>query len=198
MCQVKSMYRFMKIHYFFQVFREWWRILTAYQYSQCFRSMLYFLLSQCTTPNMWAIFLSFSPFSITIKRFLLKIIPFGNFQYSNDVLSFVFNVMCIVCSTIWPSFYSYYATVATEQILTIGDATYNSNWFNYPVKMQKHVVLIVARSQKRVLFSGLNLMYCTVEYFGKVSNPLGYYWIKTIWLEWVWDVEFNLTFFLDS
>lgn len=140
-------------------------------------------------------FLSFSPFSITIKRFLLKIIPFGNFQYSNDVLSFVFNVMCIVCSTIWPSFYSYYATVATEQILTIGDATYNSNWFNYPVKMQKHVILIVARSQKRVLFSGLNLMYCTVEYFGKVSNPLGYYWIKTIWLEWVWDVEFNLTFF---
>lgn len=93
-------------------------------------------------------------------------------QYSADVLAFVFNLMCIVCSMIWPSYYCYFATIATEEILAVGDYTYNSKWYNYPVKLQKHVILIVARSHKRVHFSGLNLMYCTLEYFGKVKMSL--------------------------
>lgn len=100
-------------------------------------------------------------------------------QYSADVLAFVFNLMCIVCSMIWPSYYCYYATIATEEILAVGDYTYNSKWYNYPVKLQKHVILIVARSHKRVHFSGLNLMYCTLEYFGKVRMSYKYMHFKT-------------------
>lgn len=46
---------------------------------------------------------------------------------------------------------------------------YNSNWFEYPTKLQKYAILTIARSQQPVYFTGFGLISCTSEVFGKVS-----------------------------
>lgn len=68
----------------------------------------------------------------------------------------------------WPTCFCFFASAATEKLSSVGNMAYNSNWYDYPVGMQKHMVLIIARSQEPVYFSGLSLIRCTVETFGKV------------------------------
>lgn len=75
----------------------------------------------------------------------------------------------IVCSLVWPFLFCHYATIATERIADIGQFTYASDWFDYPIDIQKSMILIIARSQEPIKFSGLNVFYCNIEVFGKVS-----------------------------
>lgn len=68
----------------------------------------------------------------------------------------------------WCGFYCYFATMASDRLLSIGDAVIATDWYNYPVKWQKFVILIALRSGKPVYFKGLNVITCTLEVFGKV------------------------------
>lgn len=76
--------------------------------------------------------------------------------------------MSIVCGFNWPSIYCGLATHVTGRISSIGDSTYNSNWYDYPPELRKFVNLIITRSQEPVYFTGFNLIGCTLEIFGKV------------------------------
>lgn len=64
--------------------------------------------------------------------------------------------------------FCYFANIATEYIETIGDITYDSNWFNHPVEMQKYFIMIISRSHKPTHFTGLHLIPCSLEELGKV------------------------------
>lgn len=78
---------------------------------------------------------------------------------------------CILCALFWPAFLCYSATFATEQINNkIADTLYESNWYDFPPELQKYVVLIIARTQDTVYFTGMNLIGCTLEIFGKVTT----------------------------
>lgn len=71
---------------------------------------------------------------------------------------------------LWPSFFCYFATSATDQIASIGDAAYESNWYYLPPKIHKYITMVIIRSQYSVYFTGLGLVRCTLEVFGNVSD----------------------------
>lgn len=84
-------------------------------------------------------------------------------------MDFFYRMVCVLCGLIWPSLYCYYATSTVDRVSSVGESVYDLNWFEYPLEMQKIVALMIARSQKSGQFSGLNLIYCTLEAFGKVQ-----------------------------
>lgn len=69
----------------------------------------------------------------------------------------------------WPAIFCIYANFATDQVSAIGDVAYDLKWYNCPLKMQKFIILIIARSQYPAKFTGLGLCDCSLEIFGKVS-----------------------------
>lgn len=79
------------------------------------------------------------------------------------------NIIGIVCSLVLLSVFCYYANLAIDRVLSIGDTVYALNWFNYPVRMQKYLILMIARSQERIEFTGLGLIKCSLEAFGQLS-----------------------------
>lgn len=85
------------------------------------------------------------------------------------MVAFVFDVICVICSLIWTSLFCYYGNYASDRVSSIAVTTYDVDWFNYPVKLQKFIILTILRSQIPVYFNGLNLIDCTIEVFGTVS-----------------------------
>lgn len=85
-----------------------------------------------------------------------------------------FHIVAIFSSMVWPSLFSYYATFVTNRIASVGYAAYDSNWFEYPLELQKYFVLIIARSKQSSYFMGFGLIQCTLEVFGQVRFLLEY------------------------
>lgn len=82
--------------------------------------------------------------------------------------------MCLTCALIWLTSFCYFANTVTDRIASIGDIAYDSNWIDYPLNLQKFITVIVTRSQRPVYFSGLNLVPCTMETYGKVIKMIIY------------------------
>lgn len=55
-----------------------------------------------------------------------------------------------------------------DQVEDIGFAAYDAEWYNYPSKLQKYNLVMMSRSQEEVNFTGIGMMFCNLEYFGKV------------------------------
>ncbi|XP_031636412.1 odorant receptor 67c-like isoform X2 [Contarinia nasturtii] len=85
----------------------------------------------------------------------------------------LFDVSCIVCSLSWPSLMCYFASLATDKIASLGDVAYGSDWDKYPLSIRKYIILIIARSQEPVYFTGMNLVNCTLEVLGKLCKTGG-------------------------
>lgn len=81
-----------------------------------------------------------------------------------------YGIICIICASAWPFLFCYFATLASERILTVGQTTFNSNWYMFPPELQKYLILIIARSQKPVYFNGFGLVHCTLETLAKVNG----------------------------
>lgn len=64
----------------------------------------------------------------------------------------------------------HFANLTTDHVANISYAAFESDWYEYPVDVQKYILLIMARSQNPVYFNGLGLLDCTLESFGKVWN----------------------------
>lgn len=94
--------------------------------------------------------------------------PFKQSEFDPGV--FGMDVLCLVCSLMWSFLFCYFANLATDHVSAIGDVAYCLNWFDHPVEMQKYLILIVARSHDRIYFTGLDLIPCTIEVFGKVTK----------------------------
>lgn len=88
-------------------------------------------------------------------------------QSEFDTVAVAFNILCVVCLS-WPTLYCYFATITTYRISAIGEDAYFSNWYNYPLVVQNFLSLIIARSQNNMQFSGMGLIHCNAETFGKV------------------------------
>lgn len=94
------------------------------------------------------------------------------FKADFDAVALVFNIMCVICATYWQTFFCIYANMVTDKVADVGFSAYDAEWYAYPLKLQKYNLVMIARSQEEIHFSGLNFMYCTLEYFGKVSVTL--------------------------
>lgn len=82
----------------------------------------------------------------------------------------VYDILCFVTSLIWPYFFCYFATFASDRVSSIGNIAYTSNWYEYPQPLRRYIILIVALSQQPIHFSGLGIIRCTLETFGGVSS----------------------------
>ncbi|XP_055304972.1 putative odorant receptor 85d [Sitodiplosis mosellana] len=117
-------------------------------------------------------------FSLLPGSALFLALTMFNTENSNiDALLIVWCTVCITGSLLWPFLFCKFATIATNKIHNIGLLTH-SDWFTYPLDLQKSMILIIARSQEPIHFSGLNLFYCNVEVFGKIiKTSCSYYLI---------------------
>lgn len=89
---------------------------------------------------------------------------------------------------IWPALFCLSATLATDRICGVAMSTFDSNWYEFPVEMQKYIILIIARSQKPAYFDGMKLVHCTLQTLTVVSGILDQFctWRKS------WRIfEFN-------
>lgn len=105
-----------------------------------------------------------------IRKLIFKCIALFLLEFQSDFepATFIMDFLGILCSLMWPSIFCYFADWTTERISKMGDTVYGFNWFDQPVKMQKFMILMIARSQERIYFSGLGLVTCSLEAFGKV------------------------------
>lgn len=83
---------------------------------------------------------------------------------------FAMDVICQSAGMMWPYLFCHFANLTTDRVLAIGNVIYDLNWIDYPVNMRKYIILLIARSQQPIIFSGLYLFPCTLEVFGLVSN----------------------------
>lgn len=78
--------------------------------------------------------------------------------FSNmTVIAACFTYTCILCFS---------ATNASQDLYDVGTSVYLSKWYLYPTSMQKYFLPIA--SQRKVEFSGYNIIYCNMESFLKV------------------------------
>lgn len=91
------------------------------------------------------------------------------FQSDFEPAVFGMDMVCIICSLLWPYLFCHYGNSTMDKVSTIGDIAYNSNWFELPVKLQKQFIFIILRSHKRSSFIGFHLIPCTMQVFGQVS-----------------------------
>lgn len=84
---------------------------------------------------------------------------------------FAMDIAATVSSFLFPSFFCYFGTSASEHV-SISDVIYDSNWYDQPIEIQKYIGLMIARSQEEVNFSGIGLVTCSLEVFGKVNCVL--------------------------
>lgn len=75
-------------------------------------------------------------------------------QSAIDLGVIAFDLLCFICSLIWPFSFCYFANTTFEQMLSIGDDAYNINWYDCPTNMQKHIILIMLRSYEVLPFMG--------------------------------------------
>lgn len=63
----------------------------------------------------------------------------------------------------------YLGDMATSKCATTNEDVYHTNWYKYPVKMQKFIILIMMRSQKQFVFKGFSLLQCSLPAFKEVG-----------------------------
>lgn len=86
-----------------------------------------------------------------------------------DWVLIAFHTVCTACSLFWPCMYCHFSTQTSFRIASIGDIAYGANWYGYPPEVQKYLVMIIARSQEPIFFSGFGFIFCTMEVLLKVS-----------------------------
>lgn len=79
------------------------------------------------------------------------------------------NVVCVTYGLLWSFLLCYFSTLTSQSISSFGDVVYSSNWHMLRSSDKKLLVLIIARSQKPILFTGLKLVPCTLNVFASVN-----------------------------
>lgn len=85
----------------------------------------------------------------------------------------------IVGSLAFPFWLSLTMTNTTANIGQINQIAYSSEWIKYPAGVRKYTVMMMARSQKNIYFTGLKLVYCTLEEFMKVFIIIITFFLKS-------------------
>lgn len=102
------------------------------------------------------------------RRHIFNFSPIFDFQASFDAVDIAFRIVRIFCASIWASLYCYFAAFATQRISSTGDSVYKLIWFNYPLGIQKSLVLLIAQSHRPMDFTGLKIVHCSLEALGRV------------------------------
>lgn len=110
-------------------------------------------------------------FSLLPANVLMLSLTMYTMEHSDfDVGVLGMDMIALFNAMLWPAFFCYFGNLAADGVSAIGLVAYDLNWFEHPVEMQKFLILTIARSNKRAEFSGLQLIPCSMEMFGKVNH----------------------------
>lgn len=62
----------------------------------------------------------------------------------------------------------YVGTEVSSKVTCVANSAYNMDWYNFPLKLQTFVLLIMIRGQEPFYLSGCGLMSCTLNNFLQV------------------------------
>lgn len=142
------------------------RISTAAQYSHIWSRTLYSLLRQCLIWKRWILLISF--FLNGVAKLIHFCLPSQGLKDAGIELFFCLG--CISIGTMWPFYLCQSGTAATFAIGEIGTTVNNSNWYDYPPKVRKYIILMIAQSQIPICFTGFKIMQCSLEVFMRVCT----------------------------
>lgn len=86
-----------------------------------------------------------------------------------SIANIPYELLSIANVMTWPYLCCRYASFTVDRISSLGEDVYDLNWYEYPIELRKYFVMIIARSQTPIEFTGLGLIYCNLNRFGKVS-----------------------------
>lgn len=64
--------------------------------------------------------------------------------------------------------YSYFGTYTTEIFFKYSDYLFESPWNNLPVKLQKHILVMIRNAQRSQCYRGNGLFILDLNFFAKV------------------------------
>ncbi|XP_063924642.1 odorant receptor 67a-like [Zophobas morio] len=123
-----------------------------------------FLMEYCQEINHYtnAIFLNQVIVSTAIICMQLFIVSQKEFLLPNKLKCLGYCLMEIVETVI----YCFNAELLSEASENVGNAAYNSKWYDTNVsELRKSIVLVISRSQKRIVFSGFGLVLINLKTF---------------------------------
>lgn len=86
--------------------------------------------------------------------------------------------------------FCYYGNMVTWECHLVSISAYDTLWYLYPIQMQKHIILIMQRSQRPFLFTGFKITICSLQSFTNVSQPPSCFTAVDATVCWKW---FHLT-----
>lgn len=97
-------------------------------------------------------------FIFVVDGVLTKAIDF------NDVLVYFF----LIAATCVNFILCNYADKLTQEASEVGDAIYNTAWYEMPIEQQKMLLLPIARSQKLIRLTGFGIYTYSLENFARI------------------------------
>lgn len=68
--------------------------------------------------------------------------------------------------------FCYFGNIVTVEATEVAFYAYQSYWYEYPLRMQWYVIMIMQQSQKPFYLKGFGLITCSLESFRRVSRNL--------------------------
>lgn len=66
--------------------------------------------------------------------------------------------------------YCFTGSMATEQFFRYGNVSFESDWYKFPIELQKYVLLIIANAQQPKIFNGFSIIDLNLLAFTKVNS----------------------------
>ena len=76
----------------------------------------------------------------------------------------------VLVGLLWTATFCNYASHAVDYIDDIGFTAYSIKWYDAPDVFQKYVILIIARAQEEIHYTGWGMVYCNLEALGNVRQ----------------------------
>lgn len=96
-----------------------------------------------------------------------------HFQSLNKAgIDLAYSIFCFLVGVSWTLLLCYHATYASESTTDTGHHVYRSNWYLYPIFLRKYLLLLIAKTQQPMLFSGFQIVGCTLLTFTTVKLNL--------------------------
>lgn len=112
----------------------------------------------------------FNKFAYLMYHVSCNIVLFCKFQQYKETDFMCFVIAIGFITYMWNIFvYCYFGKLATESFVGMADFLYNVSWHRLPVRLQKHLIIMIANMQRPVHYHGSHIGTMNLETFCKVN-----------------------------
>lgn len=65
--------------------------------------------------------------------------------------------------------FCYFGNLVTNKLMEIDTTAYSLQWYEFPIKQQKYIILLMAQAQRPIVLSGYFRTSCSLERFKDVG-----------------------------